>query len=73
MFSLFISTTGEGFFQTDRTLEGIIACYVCSVHYVDICPILVHFDQIVLPLLLYKCKDQSLVKGMQIEVRNVMQ
>ena len=41
--------------------------YVCSVHYnhrIEFYPILVHFIQIVLPLLLYEYKNQILVKLM---------
>jgi len=63
-FSLFISTTGERVFQTGRAVERISSHYVCSVHYMEkkFIITLVHFIQIVLPLLLYEYKDQSLVK-----------
>lgn len=49
--------------RTHRALAGIIDYYVCSMHYTEYkCLILVHFIQIVSPLLLYEGDDQSLVK-----------
>ena len=66
-FSLFTSKTGKRVFQTGRVLVSIIA-YVSSqsitVYGIEICLILVHFIQIVLPLTLYECKDQHLGKQM---------
>ena len=55
-------------FQTDRALAGIINYYdfcLLSVLYgIDICLILFYILQIMLPLFLYECKDQCLVKLM---------
>ena len=53
-------------FQIDRAFVGIDAFRVCSVYKygIEICLILVHFLQRVLPLLLYECNDKSLVNQM---------
>ena len=64
VFSLVISATDKRAFQTDQAI-GTSANPVCSLHYMEqrfasfsvLC-----FIQIVLFLLLYEYKDQSLVK-----------
>jgi len=61
VFSLFIGPpTSESAFQTGGALAGIISL-LSALHGIETFLILVHFIQIVRPLLLYEYKGQSVV------------
>ena len=63
---LYISTIAQRVFQSGKALVASIAylCLLSALQGKEISCILVHLMQIILPLLLYEHKGQSLIKGM---------
>ena len=62
---LYISTIAQRVFQSGKALGASIAlCLLSALQGKEISCILIHFIQIILPLLLYEHKGQSLIKGM---------